>query len=66
MPVRPKPMSYKCPNCNWQITTHPNSDALAPGDYYDECPHCQCKELEVAQASWMEVIRKQFRGPINQ
>ena len=63
MPVRPQPMTYKCPNCGWKATTAPKSDVLEPGDYYSECPRCHFKELEVKRASMLEAAASQLPRP---
>ena len=38
MPVRPSPMTYRCPSCGWSKTTAPKSDALLPGEFFTKCP----------------------------
>lgn len=40
MPVRPSPMIFSCTRCPWKTRTHPKSDALMTGDYFDKCPKC--------------------------
>ena len=51
MPVRPAPTTYSCPVCGWSKTVSPRSDALEPGDYYDQCPDCGCTELQASAAA---------------
>ena len=63
MPVRPMPLTYKCPKCHWQATTSPKSDVIGPGDRYTECPRCHYATLEVAPASWLEVLVGQLKKP---
>ncbi len=45
MPIKPPPSRYQCPSCNWSKVVRPQSDALTPLDYFDECPKCGEKEL---------------------
>lgn len=40
MAFRPRPMMFTCTACSWKKRTHPQSDALMPGDYFDKCPKC--------------------------
>lgn len=49
--IKPPPLKFSCPACNWQKTTYPKSDALAPGDYFSTCPKCGNEELEIHPAS---------------
>ena len=40
MPIRPRPITYRCPKCQWSKTIQPRSDARMPGDRVDTCPRC--------------------------
>jgi transcription elongation factor Elf1 len=44
--IKPQPKTYKCLSCNWSKTVSPQSDALSPLDYFDECPKCGEKKLK--------------------
>lgn len=52
MPVRPRPITYRCPACHWSKTVAPCSDALLPGiDHFSVCPACGHHPLETQAAS---------------
>jgi Zn finger protein HypA/HybF involved in hydrogenase expression len=51
MPLPPAPMTFTCTQCNWRKTTAPLSDALGPGDWYQQCPTCGNPNLKVSRAS---------------
>ena len=68
MPIRPRPITYHCPKCQWSKTIQPRSDALMPGDRVDTCPRCGHTDLEETTqnrpASLLEKIRAAFiHGP---
>lgn len=56
MPIRPKPTSYRCHQCNWSKTVAPKSDALGPGDWFSTCPACGSAKLEQRPAYSVEVM----------
>lgn len=46
MPIRPQPVSVRCPHCGWHTIWQPGSDALSYDDLPPErCPHCGTDEL---------------------
>ena len=52
MPVRPPPLTYRCPACHWSRTVAPRSDALIAGiDHFRACPACGHGPLEMQAAS---------------
>lgn len=58
MPIPPRPRTFICPQCGWQHTTIPASDALQLNiDWFHHCPVCQHVELETRPASRVEIMR---------
>jgi NAD-dependent SIR2 family protein deacetylase len=57
MAVRPSPMIFTCTACSWKKRTHPKSDALMGGEYFDKCPKCGAG-VEVKRDVTWEVLRK--------
>jgi len=46
MPIRPQPVSIRCPHCDWHAVWQPRSDALSHNDLPPErCPRCGTDEL---------------------
>lgn len=61
MPIPPQPHTTICPNCSWQRTSIPASDALRLNvDWFCRCPHCQHTELETRPASRSEIMRERL------
>jgi len=54
MPIRPPPVTYACPSCNWSKTVTPRSDALMPGEVFFVCPKCGHSPLEQRPAGAVE------------
>lgn len=54
MPVRPPPITYRCPACEWSHTVVPRSDALAPDEIVEICPVCGSMEIEQRTATAFE------------
>ena len=40
MPIKPRPFTFICEDCNWKKTIAPRSYALMPGDWFATCPKC--------------------------
>ena len=59
MPVRPRPILYRCPICHWQQIFAPASDVLFQVPW-DECPKCGDKNLECRPAGTLETLRQQI------
>ncbi|PKN49387.1 MAG: hypothetical protein CVU58_03885 [Deltaproteobacteria bacterium HGW-Deltaproteobacteria-16] len=53
MPIRPMPVTYRCPSCGWSKTTAPKSDALLPGDFFTKCQRCGHSPLDICKASFI-------------
>lgn len=53
MPIKPRPLTFECEGCGWTKTVAPRSDALAPGEWVDQCPKCGGKALKVRTAGWL-------------
>jgi Zn finger protein HypA/HybF involved in hydrogenase expression len=60
MPVKPKPFTCECEACGWRKTVAPRSDALRPGEWFDACPKCGGKALEMRAAGWFEGALAEF------
>jgi len=57
MPVRTKPFTQACPQCNWSKTSAPVSDVLIAGrDIATQCPRCGAKALKIHEASAFAVL----------
>lgn len=57
MPVRPRPFTLICIECNWTRTFAPISDALADGrDIVTHCPKCQSRQLRCVAPSTPALI----------
>ena len=59
--IKPVPFIYKCPTCKWEKVVAPKSDALTPLDYFESCPECGCKKLNMEHLSY---FRKLWLGLI--
>ena len=62
MPIRPAPLTFDCPTCGWRQTTAPDSDVIAPGDFFSCCSECGNRDLLVSAASpwaaWLARLQK--------
>jgi len=57
MPIPPRPRTFICPDCHWQRTTIPASDALQVNiDWFFRCPVCN-SELQTRPATRAEIMR---------
>ncbi|MPS82273.1 MAG: hypothetical protein E2591_29845 [Achromobacter sp.] len=57
MPVRPRPFTQICSECNWTQTFAPASDALVVGrDIAAHCPKCQSRQLQCMAPSTPALI----------
>lgn len=54
MPIKPRPFTYECEGCGWTRIVAPQSDALRPGEWFDQCPKCGSKALKMRSAGWFE------------
>lgn len=54
MPIKPRPFTFVCEDCNWKKTIAPRSDALMPGDWFVTCPKCGSTALKMRAAGWLE------------
>lgn len=61
MPIKPRPFTFVCEDCNWKKTIAPRSDALMPGDWFATCPRCGSTALKMRAAGWFEAAAAQFR-----
>lgn len=50
MPIKPKPFTLVCEDCNWKKTIAPRGDALRPEDLFVVCPRCGSTDLKMRQA----------------
>jgi hypothetical protein len=57
MPRQPLPRTFICLSCGWKKATAPFSDALAPGEYFDECPECHCSDLITRAPTFFELVQ---------
>lgn len=48
--IKPNPITYTCPACNWSKTIAPQSDALMPNDDITQCPKCGNQQLTIERA----------------
>lgn len=63
MPVRPKPFTQVCSQCNWSKTFAPASDALIAGhDIATQCPRCGSKELKFREPSVLALLSSRLKG----
>ncbi len=60
MPMKPRPFTYVCEECKWTKTVAPRSDALRPGEWFDQCPNCGSKALKMRAAGWFESAIAEF------
>ena len=60
MPMKPRPFTYVCEECGWKKTVAPRSDALGPGEWFDQCPKCGSKALRMRAAGWFEGAIAEF------
>lgn len=62
MPVRPRPFTQMCTECNWAQTFVPASDALVVGrDIAAQCPKCQSGQLRCAAPSTLALIASRLK-----
>ena len=61
MPIRPRPFTYRCPDCGWCATVAPVSDALRPHEIYNYCPNCKNPALQRGTPSRMQAIMAELR-----
>ena len=62
MPIRPPPMTFRCPSCGWKKTTHPKSDALIIGiDCFTCCPQCGREDILQECASLPETALERLK-----
>ncbi|OZY59793.1 hypothetical protein CJF39_09620 [Pseudomonas lundensis] len=54
MPIPPRPFNLVCDKCGWKKTVAPLSDALRPGEWFEECPKCRNKKLRMQAPGWLE------------
>ncbi len=54
MPIKPRPFTYVCSECGWKKTVAPQSDALRPGEWFEQCPKCGSEGLKIRTAGWLE------------
>lgn len=60
--IKPQPKTYKCISCNWSKIVSPQRDALTPLDYFEECPKCGEKKLDVVPAISVDVFLDKVKG----
>jgi RNA polymerase subunit RPABC4/transcription elongation factor Spt4 len=48
--IKPHPITYTCPACNWSKTIAPQSDALTPSENITQCPKCGNQQLTIERA----------------
>lgn len=47
MSFPPAPRQFYCPQCGWQKSVYPHSDAMRMGfDWFERCPRCHHQPLE--------------------
>jgi Zn finger protein HypA/HybF involved in hydrogenase expression len=54
MPIKPRPFTFVCEDCNWKKTVAPRSDALAAGEWFSACPKCGGTALKMRAAGLLE------------
>ncbi len=64
MPIKPRPELIQCPNCGWQITHAPRSDALIEPTP-DRCPKCGNVELSVKPAGILDAAISSITSLLN-
>ncbi|TNI63009.1 hypothetical protein CF121_05960 [Aeromonas media] len=65
MPVPPPPFTFHCPQCGWQKTVVPKSDALVCGlSWFEVCPKCSHSPLERAPANMVELAMAKIRDAV--
>ena len=65
MPIPVPVTTFHCPNCGWQKTAVPRSDALIRGhNWFDCCPQCQYENLDRRPASTVELLAAKTRALI--
>lgn len=64
MPIKPRPELIQCPNCGWQITHAPRSDALIEATP-DRCPKCGNVELSVKPAGILDAAISSITSLLN-
>lgn len=61
MPIRPPPITYRCPECGWYKTVHPRSDVLTPREILlGRCPRCGHQHLvekRGGESPWERFLR---------
>jgi len=65
MPLRPPAVVYRCPQCGWKKFSHPQSDALMPGDVIHRCPVCGHFNLETRLAEPLDVFLHSLAAPFS-
>lgn len=66
MPVRPRPFTQICTQCNWIRTFAPASDALVVGrDIAAHCPKCQSKQLRCVAPSALALVSSRLKRLLN-
>jgi len=60
MPIKPRPFTFECEGCGWTKTVAPQSDALASGEWIDQCSKCGEKRLKVHAAGWLAAFLAGF------
>lgn len=60
MPFPPKPFTFVCDKCGWKKTVAPLSDALRPGERFEQCPRCGSQALRKRAAVWLEKALAEF------
>lgn len=57
MPIPPRPITFKCPNCHWQRSYASPSDALCLPPWATQCPRCGHEGMRHKPASAIESIK---------
>ena len=60
MPIKPKPFTLVCEDCNWKKTIAPRSDALRPSEWFMVCPRCGSTDLKMRAAGGLEAAVAEF------
>lgn len=64
MPIKPQPELIQCPNCGWQITHNPRSDALIESRP-DACPKCGNVKLSFKPAGILDAAISSITSLLN-
>lgn len=54
MPIKPRPLTFVCRDCQWKKTVAPRSDALGVGEYFTQCPRCTSMAIKVFAAGFLD------------